>query len=40
MTVEAMREDLRHIVAEWKEAKDGEKLEGVKAGKHLLWVCG
>ena len=40
MTVEAMRQDLRIIVVKWKEVIDGERLEVVKAGKHLLWVYG
>ena len=40
MTGEAIIQNLRHIVAEWKEVKDGEKLEDLKAGKQLLCVFG
>ncbi len=38
MTVEAIIQNLRNIVAEWQEATDGENLEDVKASVKLILV--
>ena len=36
MTVEAIIQNLRNMVAEWKEACEGEDLEDVKASVKLI----
>ena len=36
MTVEAIIQNLRNMVVEWKEATDGENLEDVKAPVKLV----
>ncbi len=41
MTIETIIQNLRNIVAEWKEASEGENLEDVKASVKLIMndVC-
>ena len=41
MTIETIIRRLRHLVDEWQEATDGEKLEDVKAPVQLLFedIC-
>jgi len=36
MTIETIIQNLRNIVAEWKEACEGENLEDVKASVKLI----
>ena len=36
MTIETIIQNLRNIVAEWKEACEGESLEDVKASVKLI----